>query len=308
MEESNIDPKKIGISPIVAIIQDIDSAYERGEVDLEGEAFCSAGLGTMKSGSTCHGVGACKARKVLRKPNIKLARDIPALKEFLCDVPNEIMTRLDSGQAGLCEIAQGFQLSMGLPHFYPYTTSRNCSVMAGLDDMMIPPIYAGPVALNYRTYPIRISNKKYIGEDGAHLTWDDVQNGVPHEEKTFSSGPGYDDQEEITWEQLTESSHSPEPIIELTSVTKLPRRVFTFSKKNLAESIKYNRTGHEMYISINFANYVDHNMNAVRGGEDKVTEQFKRWIYDNIIQNDIGNAELAFIGTGAKTDDMVLIG
>jgi adenylosuccinate synthase len=305
IEENGVPPHKLGISPMAAILQDIDSAFERGEVDLDGNKLEKQHSGTMKSGSTCHGVGACKARKILRRPSILLARDIPELKEFLCDVPVEVMNRLDSGQAGLMEIAQGFQLSYLLSEFYPFVTSRNCTVSAGLDDMMLPPKYAGDVILNLRTYPIRISNKKFIGEDGHHLVWDEIQDGVPHKVEIFNSGHGYDDQEEIEWDQITKESGSPDPIMEMTSVTKLPRRVFTFSKKNLEQAIRYNDTGSKIYISLNFVNYVDYEMT---GSRDKITDKCMDWINKNIqpVCQETG-AELKFLGTGALTADTVMM-
>lgn len=308
MEENGVPSSKLGISPIAAILQDIDAQFERGEVTLDGDQLKEKNLGTMKSGSTCHGVGACKARKILRRPNVKLARDVPELKEFLCDVPSEIMTRLDQGQAGLLEIAQGFQLSYGLSQFYPYCTSRNCTVSAGLDDMMLPPKYAGNVILNLRTYPIRINNKKYIGEDGHHLTWEEIESGVPHEVKVFNSGPGYEDQREISWEEITKISGSPNQIMEMTSVTKLPRRVFTFSRGNLDQAIRFNDSGGKVYISVNFANYVDYQM-AGKRQYSGISEKFAEWLEENIspvcANND--NAEVRFIGTGALTDDTIIL-
>ena len=305
IEESNIDPKKIGISPTVAVLQDIDASFERGEVDLDGKPLEDLGDGTMKSGSTCHGVGAARARRILRRPNTLLARDIPELKEFICDVPGEIMNRLDKGESGMLEVAQGFQLSYCLPMFYPYCTSRNCTVSAGLDDLMIPPKYAGNVVLNFRTFPIRIANDKYVGEDGHHLTWDEIQAGVPHTVYKGSSGPGYDDQEEITWDEVTKQSRSDTPIVELTSVTKMPRRVFTFSKKNLLEAIKYNDTGYKVHISINFANYVDSEISEMRGDIHSMPGHFRKWLVDNVMSEIPDNVEMSFLGTGAKTDDML---
>jgi adenylosuccinate synthase len=310
MEENGVPHHKVGISPVAAILQDIDGAFERGEVDLDGNVVTERHLGTMKSGSTCHGVGACKARKILRRPNIKLARDIPELKEFLCNVPEEVMGRLDNGQAGLLEIAQGFQLSYLLQDFYPFCTSRNCTISAGFDDMMLPPRYAGNVILNIRTYPIRINNKKFIGEDGAHLTWDDIQAGVPHAVETYNSGPGYEDQEEIEWDELTKLSGSPEPIIEMTSVTKLPRRAFTFSKQNLDQAIRYNDTGRAIYLSVNFANYVDYDATGVSGrGTDLIGEKLQAWLKENIKPacEKYGNVELMFLGTGALTNEMIML-
>lgn len=312
IDESNIKLSKIGIHPLASIIQDIDSAYERGEIDLNGNDLSDA-TGTMKYGSTCHGCGAAKARKVLRRDNVLLARDISELSEFTCDVSTEIMHRLDSGQSGLLEIAQGFQLSLN-HKFFPFSTSRNCTVAAGFDDMMLPVKYAGNVALNFRTYPIRINSNKYISSDGAHLTQDDIDNGVPHTVYYGDSGPGYDDQQEISWEQITNNSKSPELIRELTSVTKLSRRAFTFSKENLREAILYNQTGHRIFISVNFINYLDHDIFGVSGSAvDALPRDVRQWICDNIADtvNGLGDISkditIRYLGTGPRTDDKIVV-
>lgn len=313
MEENNIPRHKIGINPLVSILQDIDGKFERGEVDLDGQSIRSEG--TMKYGSTCHGVGACKARKILRRPNVLLARDVPELREFLCDTSKEIMERLDGGQSGLLEIAQGFQLSYGLTEMYPFCTSRNCTVSAGLDDMMLPPIYAGNVLLNLRTFPIRINNKKFIAADGHHMTWAEKlecdKSGTSYETRIYDSGPGYIDQKEITWNEVTNISGSKEPIMEITSVTKLPRRVFTFSKLNLYQAIQHNLVSDGiMYLSINFANYVDDNLKSWRGnwGEGFNSEKFEGWLRENIYPVcDDTSAVLRWIGTGPLTDDKLVI-
>jgi len=338
IEENGIQVHRLGISPVCAILQDQDSAFERGEVDLDGNRLKAAGDGTMKHGSTCHGVGAALARRRLRRPDVKLARDVPELQQYLCDVPGEIMNRLDAGQAGLLEIAQGFQLSYLLPEMYPYCTSRNCTVAAGLDDMMLPTYYTGSVVLNYRTFPIRISNYKYICREvyeietegykfteGQHLTWDEVQlfdrNGWKYEKYEGSSGPGYDDQYETDWERVTEDSGSDVPIMEMTSVTKLPRRVFTFSKKNVEQSIRHNLVEDRVYLSINFVNYVDANLLHTRGhGWDATrqwaykdhpaptkvdTSKIREWCRRNVPFHK--DANLTFLGTGPYTDDFIVL-
>jgi adenylosuccinate synthase len=331
IEENGIEAHRLGISPVCAILQDQDAAFERGEVDLDGNKLPTIGEGTMKHGSTCHGVGAALARRRLRRPDAKLARDIPELAQYMCDVPGEIMNRLDAGQAGFLEIAQGFQLSYLIPEMYPYCTSRNCTVAAGLDDMMLPPSYAGNVLINYRTFPIRISNYKYISrertpingemvEEGDHLTWDQVQQfderGLKYEKYEGNSGPGYPDQEETDWDTITKDSGSLDPIIEMTSVTKLPRRAFTFSKINVEDSVKHNKTNGKTFISINFANYVDASLLHLRrkgwssedyiGGQSPLTVTGKMydWCRRNIPHSD---ATLSFIGTGPRTDDFILV-
>ncbi len=320
LEQNKVKPERLGIDPMCGILQPKDAAFERGEVDLDGDPKKHSG--TMSKGSTCHGVGACVARRRLRRPDMILARDVPELKPYLCDVSQEVMWRLDQGQSGLLELAQGFQLSYLLAQFYPACTSRNVTVAAGLDDMMLPPCYAGPVILNFRTYPIRISNYKYIAGKGAvmpdgvyvapgtHLTWEMRQfyedNDFEYETYKGDSGPGYSDQKETTWEQITADSHSPTPIMEITSVTKLPRRVFTFSRQNLRDAIRYNRTGHKMYASLNFANYVDAELAGTRFSVGKEFYGPMRDWLDCNWPRDTG-LDLKFLGTGARTDDFVFI-
>ena len=250
-------------------------------------------------------------------PDVLLARDVPELAQYLCDVPREIMDRLDRGQAGFLEIAQGFQLSYLLPEFYPFCTSRNCTVAAGLDDMMLPPCYAGNVLLNYRTFPIRTSNYKYIAKErheaievGAHLTWSQVQLfeklGLEYEKYEGNSGPGYPDQEEVEWDTITKDSGSLDPIMEMASVTKLPRRAFTFSRRSVEESIRHNRTDGRTFISVNFVNYVDAGLLGDRGHgwNESSRTQIRDWCRRNIPTE---NGELTFLGTGPRTDDFILV-
>ena len=169
--------------------------------------------------------------------------------------------------------------------------------------MFLPTKYLGPVLLNFRAFPIRINSNKYIGLDGKHLTWAEVEAGVPHTVFNGNSGGWYDDQHEISWDELTKNSGSPKKIIEVTSVTKLPRRVATFSVDNVMEALKYNNTGHEMYVSINFMNYVD---NAMSGMTDagKLTEKAKEWLSENTSKF---VDKVWLLGTGMNTEDMIVL-
>lgn len=301
MEENKVPSHKIGISPAAAILQQMDTDYERGLVGFDGEDVRHEG--TMKKGSTAHGVGAALARRALRRPSSLLAKDIPELKDFICDVPNEVLGRLDRGQSGFLEIAQGFQLSLMHQFFLGYTTSRNVTVAQGLSDMFLPTRCAGPVVINFRTYPIRINSNKYIGDDGKHLTWAEVEAGVPHKVYEGNSGPWYPDQKELSWKDITKISGSKEKIEEITSVTKLPRRVFTFSRQNVAEAIRYNDTGHGVYLSLNFLDYADVKMKGARI-YNGLTPKVIAWMRDNF--GPYTNM-LRFLGTGAKTEDTILL-
>lgn len=323
--------------PPIAVVD-----YEYDITTNESKNGQVAGGPLAATGSTAHGCGANRARRVLRRKEAKYARDIPELQKFICDVPGEIMKRLDKGQSGLLEIAQGFQLSYMLPEFFPFTTSRNVTVAAAIDDMMIPPKYAGNVIINFRTYPIRISSNKYVDKaTGKHLTMKEVVDTLAADsadaqkyladEGLFgqaemlksatremlnargidlvegNSGPGYDDQMELSWKDITESSGSPEPIMEMTSVTKLPRRVFSFSKKNVEQAIKHNDTGHNIYLSLNFADYVDHNLLKLGGTmkmDVKKLTKLKKWVDSNFGKF---RSALKFIGTSANMGGQIIV-
>jgi hypothetical protein len=302
IEANNIPRAKIGISPLTAVLQDKDSAYERGEVDLDGVP--NKHSGTMKRGSTCHGVGAATVRKALRRSDALYAKDVPELKDMICDVGGEILARLKQGQSGFGEIAQGYPLSLNHPRFVGYTTSRNVTTSQFLSDMFLPPWVAGPVILNSRLFPIRINNDKFVCRNtGKHLKWVEVQSGAyDYETIKGNSGGWYPDQQELSWEELTKISGSPTPILELTSVTGLPRKVATPSVINYLDAIEYNKTSYPVHTCINFVNYADHTITGVRqlsGLTKSVMNYLKPFI-------DTGYAP-ALIGTGAKTGDMIVM-
>lgn len=120
------------------------------------------------------------------------------------------------------ETAQGFSLGVH-SKFYPYVTSRECTVMQALADARIPAQMLKRVVACFRTYPIRVGNT----------------------EKGYS-GDFYKDQRETSWETLKVTP-------ELTTVTKRVRRVFTFSMEQFEECIAANRPDS---IFLNFCNYM----------------------------------------------------
>ncbi len=307
IEITGIPHNKIGISPMTAIVQDIDRLYEEGKYEFNGTPAVEEHKGTYATGSTSSGVGCTRARRVLRDKNQLLAKDVPELAEFICDVPKEILGRLSKGQSGLLELAQGFPLSNGYGLFGTNTTSRNVTVSAGLDDMFLPVTVVGNVCLNTRTFPIRINSKKYIDiVSRKFLTWEEVKSGnYDFQEVDSYSGDWYSDQTELSWDDVRILCGADEDLTSLTTLTKLPRRVATFSKKNLEDAIIFNQTPHKIFISVNFANYVDWNMNE---RTDIVTDKFKDWLEENIYSvikssPEFANVEMRWIGTGKYTED-----
>jgi adenylosuccinate synthase len=198
----------IFVHPNAAIVSHEDMAEEQG--------------GTIKAvASTQSGTGACIARKVKRDPSAIAGNILGSIS-----IPNNISLMNHNlhpeEHAYFMEIAQGFSLGIN-SEFYPHVTSRECTVMQGIADARIPPRFVKRVYMSMRTYPIRVGNL-----DG------------------HSSGGWYDDQEEITWEEL-----GVEP--EFTTVTKRMRRVATFSDVQMIEAIRANDPD---FIFMNFMNYL----------------------------------------------------
>ena len=308
--QHNLTPKKLGIHPNAVIVTQKDVDYEKGLVDFEGNKKSDADCANLRIGSTLHGVGAARARRILRRSDVVLAKDIKELKPFICDTHFEIMKRLKNGESSFGEIAQGYQLSL-MSQYFPKVTSRNCSISAFLDDSLLPPVVAGPVVVNFRTFPIRVNNNKYRRlSDRKILTWSEF-NETPENDREIikgDSGGHYSDQVELTWDEV--SAGAGEKIFEQTSLTRLPRRVFSFSKQNMIEALIYNNTGDDMYLSVNFLNYVDA---SVKGKTDKsiLTEKIRKWLKEQAINkkdlDELGAAGIGimglYLGTWKTIDD-----
>lgn len=137
---------------------------------------------------------------------------------------------LDSSQKLLVEGAQGSSLSMH-SRFYPHCTSRDVSVHQIWADCRLPAAAAGDVSIVgvCRTFPIRVANR-----------FDASGRQIGH------SGGCYPDQKEITWESIGQTA-------ELTTVTRLPRRLFTFSTLQILEAARYNAP---TSIALTFCDYL----------------------------------------------------
>ncbi|MBM7785751.1 adenylosuccinate synthetase [Tenggerimyces flavus] len=82
--------------------------------------------------TTGSGTGPARADLVLRKA--QQAKDVPALGEYLTDVPRLVNETASTGTV-LVEGSQGTMLSLSLSSDYPFTTSGNCTSAAAMDDV-----------------------------------------------------------------------------------------------------------------------------------------------------------------------------
>lgn len=169
-----------------------------------------------KIAGTAKGVGAAIARKVERD---SFTRSIQATSLSSHSWGNRWDWEED---VVLVETAQGFSLGINR-QFYPYCTSRECTVAQAVTDASIPVQMVKKVIAVYRTYPIRVGNTP-----------------------TGYSGDCYPDQKETTWDAIGQFP-------EFTTVTKRMRRVFTWSRIQFQDSVAANRPD---VIFLNFCNYL----------------------------------------------------
>lgn len=196
-------------------------------------------------GSTMKGTAEAVIEKMRRLPGANIAhhwaerlgRLFPHLDLKVYVDEGSYNLALDSSDKLLVEGAQGASLSMH-SRFYPYTTSRDVSVNQIWADCRLPArtqsqhwARQGEVQIVgvCRTYPIRVANR-----------YDEAGELVGY------SGDCYSDQKELKWADI-----GREP--ELTTVTKLPRRLFTFSTLQIMESCRYNGP---TSIALTFCDYL----------------------------------------------------
>lgn len=186
-----------------------------------------------KIGSTGKGTGGALVQKILRDPEavfrgafdmdttFKKMQITHGREDFEVDIAKEIH---DNRATVLAEISQGFSLSLNAGGFYPFCTSRDCTVMQAMSDANVHPSLYMDCAMVVRTYPIRVAG---------------------------NSGPCYDDQEETSWDEVGQTP-------ELTTVTQKVRRIFTWSRDQFSDAVAANRPG---VIMVNFMNYLGSGVN-----------------------------------------------
>jgi len=291
-----IDESRLKIHPNAVIITEDDVKYEQEQL--------------LRIASTMTGNGAALARKVMRHPGVTTTSDVKELKPFISDITSEICNRLKNGERGVLETAQGFDLSLdhgmiwtnddGTVHkAFPYNTSRNVDVMTFAGMSGIPKRVIGKVLMNVRSFPIRVgdsSNNEMDGYSGLSM-------------KGSNSGPYYPDQKELTWDEVTQIAMSDVPIIEMTSLTKRVRRVFSFSmmQYKLATMVI-----DPDLICLNFANYLESGIKDKSGeftldelGEEyPIVAEFVKVLNDNQYW---GSGKVNVLGTGAGLEHCIKI-
>jgi len=198
MRTSKLAPERLRIDPNAVVITDREIAEEKSS-SLRAEI-----------GSTESGTGAAVVARIRRKPEVKLARDESALRDFVSPTTLFLRDRLQRRQRVIVEGTQGFGLSaLHSPH-YPFATSRDTTAAAFVAEAGLSPFDVDDIVLVIRAFPIRVAG---------------------------NSGPLND---EISWEEVTRVSGAKSPIAEFTSVTRRLRRVARFHPSVVTQALSVN--------------------------------------------------------------------
>ncbi len=198
----------------------------------------------------------------------KLAKDIPRLQPFICDVSEELNHYYNEGKTILIEGTQGFGLSVYHSPYYPYTTSRDTTAPAFLSEVGISPLIVNDIIMVIRTFPIRVGG---------------------------NSGPL---PKEINWKTIQKESGYTHEIKELTSVTKQLRRVARFDLEIVKKAVSANRPTHLALMGTDYLEY--RNFQVTNFDElTQKTKDFISWLETEL------NVKIDFIGTGPMDEEII---
>jgi adenylosuccinate synthase len=239
-------------------------------------AHLSKGVGT--TGSGC---GPANAERAYR--TIKLAIDIPELKDYITDVPLEINNALNKNI--LVESSQGFGLSL-FYGTYPYVTSKDTTASMALADIGVGPTRVKDVIVIYKAYTTRVGGgpMDVINENNIrdYPVWQDVL------EKAKKNGIKGNSANEILSSYLNE----------LGTVTGRSRRVGNFDFSLARYSAMVNGA---TQIGITCIDKLFPECYKVRNYKD-LSERAKKHIKE--IEGDVG-VKVSLISTGPEALDMV---
>jgi adenylosuccinate synthase len=284
IQECGLPNERIFIHPRAGVITQVHKDLESGNTNSS----------TKHIASTMQGCGTFLADKVLRKPELKLARDYEELAPYIKEEMPHLWLhdQLDKGHTILHEGSQGFSLDISHGSHYPQCTSRSTTATQNVTDLGLNHTQIGDIYLVIRPYPIRVGN---VIEDGKQLGY---------------SGDCYHDNQETTWEAIMESAGAPPDIKakELTTVTKRLRRVFTFSKTQYEQAVRVNGA---TKIALNFANYLDwtcydslNNALDDKARFNMLPDKVKEFVH---MLEDVVNVKVSLIGTGPKITNILEI-
>ena len=236
------------------------------DADLEGQLQLE---GIM--GSTAHGAGASLIRKLWRKSMPSRVDDDSWAREHKLRTCDSIRMIEPMGSV-LVEGCQGSMLSVHTSPYYPYVTSRECTVSGILSECGIAPRDVGEVHGVFRTLPIRVGgNSGPTG--GRELSWAEVN---------------------------ARAGREVEP--ERTTVTNRVRRVFEFSDKDFELALITNRPD-RLYMT--FADYLGVGIYGRRALCDLGPSAQNVLMGEVVRIQQRHRVHIDWVGTGEKAEDFI---
>jgi adenylosuccinate synthase len=256
IKSTGIDSKRVGVDRHAGIISPSEGE-EEGKLRLRD-----------RLGSTLSGTGIGVSNRVLRKPDFKLAKDIPELQEYLTDVSVEVNAALDKSGKVIVEGTQGFGLSVYHSPHYPYATSRDTTASGFLSEVGVSPRLVTDIVMAVRSYPIRVAG---------------------------NSGPL---KNEISWEEVRQQSGYPTDIREFTTTTRKLRRVGLFDLELVQRAAMVNRP---TQIAFHGMDYLSFRNKSVRSyvGLDSIAHGFVEKLQSAL------SIPIEFIGTGPSNEEII---
>lgn len=221
-----------------------------------------------KIGSTCTGVGSAVIKRILRKKETKLAKDLTDLAPYVTDVSYEINQLIEKGKRIIIEGTQGFGLSIYHSPYYPYTTSRDTTASGFLSEVGVSPLVVSDVIMVIRTFPIRVGG---------------------------NSGPL---PKEINWETIQRESGYPYEIKEFATVTKRLRRVGRFDLEIVKKAVIVNRPNNIALMGVDYLDYKNKGAKSYYN----LTEETK--VFISYLEKELG-VGIKFIGTGPSDYEII---
>lgn len=141
---------RIGVDRNCAVIEPKHMEEDRTSAHLKEEI-----------GTTGTGCGPANVARVSR--TAKLAKEIPELQPYLCDVPLEVNEALSQGRLVMIEGSQGFGLSL-IHGTYPYVTSKDTTASTFAADVGIGPTRVDEVIVIFKAYVSRVGKGPFPTE------------------------------------------------------------------------------------------------------------------------------------------------
>jgi adenylosuccinate synthase len=276
--------KALGINPRRILVDPRASIIHPGHIHDETSGKMS------DIGSTLQGIGECRIGKMQRKGRGEhtYAADTEdvfrAIGVTVLPYPASVVinNHLDMKGTVLAEGTQGFDLDLEHGIDRRYCTSKMINPAMIMAEAGVAPSRIGHVYGVIRPYPIRVNNR------------------------TGTSGP-YAEAQEIDWQTVAQRCGFPGDVStfgEITTTTKLPRRVFEFCWSRYDHFVRVCRPD---IICLQFANYLDWGVYEMTDEEQlrERSENVNCSVLDFCNELEWHGPPVEFIGTGPKHEHMI---